>query len=260
MKNKIAIIIAGGLGDNITYAARLPSLLRSEKVEKADFFVLNTHNNVTYMIVDYLELSPYVDKVFIDTNPDGKDYKKIVNWRPDDAPLPYEVEPVHMCYHKDEDVEWAAEILEKYVNPIIIYPYTLGSSQWAKSEKYVRSPKEAWWKELFKEVKERGGTPIVLGGEDERINWQSHDVVPLYTSKDDFTRNIPLIINSNGYIGIASWPWEVSHYCGHVDTCVLWLYNHMWCDRHKSKDVSRLHIFKTLPDREEIYKHLRYLE
>ena len=57
-----------------------------------------------------------------------------------------------------------------------------------------------------------------------RTSYQLEPTVT-YTDKDTFFHCIPLLLNSKGYIGIASWPFMVAHYAGNIDTCVIWLYN-----------------------------------
>ncbi len=259
MVNKIALIISGGLGDSITYAARLQSLLTIEQVDKADFYVVDTYNNVTYMIADFLSLSPFVDEVNLNSIPFRYSYKKVIDWRPDNTPLRYLIEKGYKIPYSEEDKKWADDILKDAVNPIIIYPYTLGGNAWAKAEKYVRSPKEAWWEELFKDIKKCGGTPIVIGGEDEIIFWKTDDVVTAYIERGDFMRNIPLIYNSKGFIGINSWAWQVAHYIGNIDTCVVWLHNHFWIKIHVSDHREKLTIFEKIPDNQEIISKINIL-
>ena len=258
--NKIALIVSGGLGDNLTYAARLQSLLNKENANKADIYLINTYIGVTYMIIEFLERSPIIDKVCLNRLPAlNDDYKRIIDWREDDSPLPYPIYKDYKFSYNDKDIKWSLSILEGISNPIIMYPYTLGGSSWSKSEKYVRSPKEDWWKQLFKDIKKLGGSPIVIGGEEEYIDWNTDDVIPAYTDKDSFFHCIPLILNSKGYIGIASWPFMVAHYAGNIDTCVIWLYNFMWQHRHLTENRDKLNLFFEVPSNEEIINTIKVL-
>lgn len=259
MKDKIALIISSGFGDVVTYMARLQSLLNKEQVKSVDVYVLSTYKGVQYMILDYIELSPIVDKVYYGRMPSGNIYKNTVDWRPDDSPLPYPVDPNYKFPYSNGDIKWALGILEGIHNPIIMYPYTLNGNPWAETEKYVRSPQENWWKQLFKNIKIAGGSPIVIGGEDEYIDWDDNNVISAYTDKDTFLHNMPLILNSKGYIGISSWPYMVAHYAGNIDTVVIMLYNHQWKERHLAKDRSKITTFLEVPTHEEIIKSMEVL-
>lgn len=262
MKDKLAIIVAGGLGDNIIYSARLQSLLNKENCKSADFYLRSSNiwPNVLYMIVEYLEASPLIDNVYIDRVPSVSNHKKIVDWTADNAPVSYPIQPNYKHSFTNSNIKWAMDLLDGVRNPITFYPYTLGSNQHSQHEKYIRSPKELWWLGLFEAVKRAGGTPIVLGGEDERVNWGSVDVIEAYTDKDDFMNNLPLLYNIKGHVGIASWPWQITHYYGKVDTCVIWINNQFWIDRSISEDTSKLHIFQEVPEYEDIINKLSILK
>lgn len=258
MKNKICVICSCGLGDVITYTARLQSLLDTEQVKIADFYVLSAYKGVQYMILDFLELSPIIDKVYYGKMPSSNEYKKVIDWRPDEAPLSYSVDPNYKFPHTNSNIKWALSVLEGVRNPIIIYPYTLASSPWSASEKYVRSPKEDWWRQLFIDITNAGGSPIVIGGEDEYIDWDVDNVISAYTNKDTFLHNVPLILNSKGYIGIASWPYMVSHYAN-MDTCVIMLYNHQWATRHLAEDRTKITTFLKVPPNKDIINSIEVL-
>ena len=110
--NKIALIVSGGLGDNLTYAARLQSLLNKENANKADIYLINTYIGVTYMIIEFLERSPIIDKVYLNRLPAYNDgYKKLVDWREDDSPLPYPIQKDYKFSYNNKDIEWSLNIL-----------------------------------------------------------------------------------------------------------------------------------------------------
>lgn len=259
--NKIAVTVQGGLGDNIIYAARLQSLLTKEGAKSADFYLRasNIWPNVLYMIVEYLESSPLIDNVYINRHP-SSGYKNIIDWTADNAPVPYTIQHKYKHTFTDSNIKWAMDLLDGVRNPITFYPYTLGSNQHSQHEKYIRSPKEDWWLGLMESVKRAGGSPIVIGGEDERVNWGTSDVIEAYSDKDDFMNNLPLLYNVTGHVGIASWPWQITHYYGKVDTCVVWINNQFWIDRSISEDTSKLHIFQEVPEYEDIINKLSILK
>ncbi len=248
-KGKIALIVSGGLGDNITYSAKLPALLKENGVDMVDIYLVNTFNEITYMIVEFLEEISYVNNVNINTYP-RSNYKKVVDWRPDDSSLPYPVDPNFEAPTTHYGEKWADTILHPKNNPIVIQPYTLNGNSSAQSEKYVRSPKEDWWERLFDDIKSAGGTPIVIGGEKEIVEWETDSVVTSYT--DSFMWTISLILKSKGFIGINSWAWQIAHYSNKIDTCVLWLHNYHWVDLHTSDYNDRLTLFKDVPDNDKI--------
>ena len=255
-QDKIALVVSGGFGDNFTYAARLPALLKENDVESCDVFLLNTYHEVTYMIVEYFEEIPYINNVFINIKP-RPGYKKTVDWREDNSPLAYPVDPNFKCPTSEYGDKWADELLKGVVNPIIMYPYTLAGSAHSRGEKYNRSPKEEWWEKLFDDVKKAGGTPIVIGGEKEIIQWKTDSVIPCYT--DSFLWTISLILKCKGYIGVAAWPYMVGHYANNQDICVIMLIHHFWKDRHLAEDRSKWNIFLDVPTNEEIIKTMGVL-
>jgi hypothetical protein len=212
------------------------------------------------MIVELLESSELVDFVYMDSMPRASDYKAVVDWTQDNAPMDYDIEPYWKAPYDHEDCKWATSILEGVSKPITFYPYTLGSNPNNEHEKYVRSPKEDWWLGLFKAVKEAGGQPIVLGGEKERIDWGSTDVIEAYTDNENWRDNIPLLYYIHGHVGIASWPWQLTHYYNVVNTCVIWINNQFWIDRSIAEDTSKLHIFQTVPSYKEIIDSLGVLK
>jgi hypothetical protein len=244
-KDKISLIVSGGFGDNFTYAARLPALLKEHGVEKADIFLLNTYYEVTYMIVEFLEAIHYIDNVYVNVHPRDS-YKAQVDWRPDNAPLPYEVDPNFEVPTSNYGEIWANEKLEGVKNPICFYPYTLGGSAHSVHEKYSRSMKEEWWEAMFKDVIKAGGTPIVIGGDKEIVKWETEGIIPVYT--DSFLWTISLILKCKGYIGLAAWPYMVGHYANNQDICVIMLVHHFWKDRHLAKDRSRWNIWLDVPE------------
>jgi hypothetical protein len=261
--NKVAVICQGGLGDNIIYAARLKSLLNKYQADKADFYLVirNIYPAVLDMIIDFLEAQDTVDSVFYYNNIEGSGYKAVVDWTADNAPREYPIEPKWKAQYDSTKEYWADLILGKAGdNPITFYPYTMGSNPNNEHEKYIRSPKEDWWLGLFEAVKKAGGSPIVLGGPNERIGWNSHNVVEAYSDIDDWMHNIPLLYKIKAHIGIASWPWQLTHYAGEVDTCVIWTNNNFWIDRSVSEDQSKLHIFQTVPTYEEIISKIGVLK
>lgn len=259
MDDKIALITSAGSGDYVTYMARLQSLLCAERVNKADVYVLSTFVNVRYMVLDFIEMSPIVDKVYYGRMPGNTKYKNVIDWRPDNSPLPYPVDPNYNFPHGKVDIEWANGILEGVKNPIIVYPYTLGGNQHSEHEKYVRSPKEDWWCKLFDYIVLHDGTPIVIGGEDEYIEWDNKNVISAYNDKDNFLNCVPLIQNSKGIVSIASWPYMVAHYAGNIDTVVIMLYNHHWKDRHLAEDRSKIITFLEVPEYKDIISSLGVL-
>lgn len=252
--SKVAVIVQGGLGDNIIYAARLRALLTKHQAHQADFY-LNQKNiwpPVLDMIVEFLEAQDNVDNVmYYHGVPQG--YKAVVDWTADFAPMEYPIEPKWKAQWNFKDEHWADLILsEAGENPITFYPYTMGSNPNNEHEKYIRSPKEDWWRRLFKYVKECGGSPIVLGGPNERVDWGSCHVVEAYSETQDWMHNIPLLYRIKAHVGIASWPWQLTHYAGEVDTCVIWTNNNFWIDRSVSEDQSKLHIFEEIPIYDDI--------
>lgn len=249
-KDKIALVVSGGLGDNITYSAKLPALLKENGVEEVDIYLLNTYNEITYMIVEYLEEIPYVNNVYLNSQIRSV-YKNIIDWRSDDSTLSYPVDPNFEAPITAPGENWAKAILNLKSNPVVIHPYTLNGNNKAQSEKYVRSPQEAWWEKLFDDIKSAGGYPIIIGGEKEIIKWENKKgICPVYI--DSFMWIIPLILKSKGFIGINSWAWQIAHYSNKIDTCVLWLHNHHWMDLHTSDNDDRLTLFKTVPTNDKI--------
>jgi hypothetical protein len=243
-QNKISLVVSGGFGDNFTYAARLPALLKEHNVESCDVFLLATWHEVTYMIVEFFEDIPYIDNVFINIQP-REGYKAEVDWREDDAPLPYEVDPNFKCPTSPYGDTWANELLKDVKNPICFYPYTLGGSVHSPGERYKRSMREDWWEQMFKDVIKAGGTPIIVGGDKEKTVWHTEGVIPVYT--DSFLWTTSLILKCKGYIGIAAWPYMVGHYANNQDICVIMLIHHFWKDRHLAKDRSKWNIWLDVP-------------
>jgi hypothetical protein len=251
--SKVAVICQGGLGDSIIYAARLRALLAKHQAHKADFYLIrnNIWPPVLDMIVEFLEAQDNIDNVmYYNGTPQG--YKAVVDWTADNAPMEFPIEPKWKAQWKYNGAAYAKLILEGIEKPITFYPYTMGSNPNNEHEKYIRSPKEDWWLGLFEAVKRAGGQPIVLGGPHERIEWNSSNVIEAYSDTDKFMNNIPLLYSIKAHIGIASWPWQLTHYAGEVDTCVIWTNNNFWIDRSVSEDQSKLHIFQTVPTYEEI--------
>lgn len=243
--DKIALVVSGGFGDNLTYAARLPSLLKEHGVDSCDVFLLNTYHEVTYMIVEFFEEIPYINNVFINIHA-RPGYKATVDWRPDNSPLPYEVDPNFKSPTSDYGDRWADDLLAGVENPIIMYPYTLAGSAHSKHEKYSRSMKEEWWEKMFDDVKKAGGSPIVIGGEKELQQWNSSSVISCYT--DSFLWTISLILKCKGYIGVAAWPYMIGHYANNQDICVIMLIHHFWKDRHLAEDRSKWNIWLDVPE------------
>jgi hypothetical protein len=211
------------------------------------------------MIVEFYEEMPYIDDVFVNMIPNIS-YKKVIDWRPDDAPLPYTVDK---NFKPPNPRERERVVLEKFLtlkNPIVIHPYSLGGTERALREKYMRSPKEDWWLKLFDDIVSAGGTPVVMGGEREKIDWGTDSIVRAYTGNDDFLYNVPLILNSKGFIGIMSWPYLISHYSNKVDTCLIVLCHQFWIQRHLAQDTSKLSIFKEIPDNKDIINSISVLK
>lgn len=260
--NKIAIVAQGGVGDTIIYAARLKALLEKHQAHQADFYLnkRNIYPSVLDMIVEFLEAQDTVDDVmYHNSTPTG--YKAVIDWTADNAPMEYPIEPNWKAQCTNTIGQpWVDHILAEVDNPITFYPYTMGSNPNNEHEKYIRSPKEDWWLGLFEAVKKSGGQPIVLGGPDEKIEWNSPNVIEAYSDTDHWMWNIPLLYKIKAHIGIASWPWQLTHYAGEVDTCVIWTNNNFWIDRSVSEDQSKLHIFQTVPTYEEIINKLEVLK
>jgi hypothetical protein len=243
-QNKLSLVVSGGFGDNFTYAARLPALLKEHGVESADIFLLNTYHEVTYMIVEFFEEIPYIDNVFTNVQP-RPGYKVQVDWREDNSPLPYDVDPNFKVPETAYGISWAEGILKDVKNPICFYPYTLAGSAHSRHEKYSRSMKEDWWEQMFKDVIIAGGTPIIVGGLHEEQKWETEGIIPVYT--DSFMWTISLILRCKGYIGVAAWPYMVGHYANNQDICVIMLIHHFWKDRHLAKDRSKWNIWLDVP-------------
>ena len=262
MKNKIAVVVQGGLGDNIIYDARLQNLLDKEGVKSADFYLRRQMiwPDVLSMIIEFLEASPLIDYVYADQKPDSNLYKKVIDWTGDNSPMEFPIKPNYKAPYSPNNIKWALDILEGVKNPITFYPYTMGSNPHNEHEKYIRSPHEDWWRGLFEWVINTGGTPILLGGPNEKVDWKVDGIVEAYSEKDDFMNNIPLLYNIKGHVGIASWPWQLVHYYGMVDCCVIWTNNNFWIDRSVSEDDSKLYIFETVPEYQEIINKLSILK
>ncbi len=241
---KISLVVSGGFGDNLTYAARLPALLKEHGVEFVDIFLLNTYHEVTYMITEFYEELPYISNVFVNVQP-RPGYKAQVDWREDNAPLPYEVDPNWKIPETNYGTQWADATLRDVRNPISFYPYTLGGSAHSPHEKYARSMREEWWEKMFEDVIKAGGTPIVIGGDKEKIEWETDGIIPVYT--DSFLWTISLLLRCKGHIGIAAWPFMIGHYANNQDICLIHLIHHFWKDRHLAKDKSRYNIWLNVP-------------
>ena len=255
--NKIVIKISCGLGDSITYLARLPELCRKEKVDTVDAHITGGIQNVRSMIVDLYSVSDKIHGITSnDVNPNN--YNKVLNWLPANNPLEYDITIPTITPFGENNNDFANSFLENIKNPIIVNPYTLSGSHEAISRKHLRSGKEEFWSSLIIELEKNKFTPIIIGGMGDIIDWKSYgcDPIVLYREHHHFLDTVALIQKSIATVGTDSWPWEVSYYAG-KPTVSINLVNHNFFDLHVGKNTDNLLICRTAPKIEDIVSFLK---
>lgn len=243
-----AIYIRCGLGDAHTYLARLPALCFEKNIEQVDFYIQGGHKDIPVKIEELLRLSPYVDEVY--TNMRGSlrpraNYKEVLDWRPDDAPLKYEIQHPFITSYKKEDLEEIALFLEDKPYPIVVHPYSTGGNPRGETERILRSAEESWWVNVLNRLKALGTTPILIGADYDYIAWNEAgvEVDELY---GEFLPTIPLILNSSAFIGMGSWCWQVAYYAG-IRTSCLYIHPAQHLKFHLAKQQGNLTVFKEVP-------------
>lgn len=244
-KSKIAVIISCGIGDAHTYMARLPALCYIENINKVDMYIVGGYRDIPVKVKELLSLSNYIDDVYITDSINKSNYSKVLDWRPDDAPLNYGIQiPFETPYKKDhlEDILY---LIEDRFFPIIVQPYSTGGNARGEQEKIIRSASEKWWVNLIDRLKSFGTTPIIVGGDYDEVDWSSYGV-EVDTFYGRFLETIPLILNSNAFIGTNSWCWQVAYYAG-IRTSCLYIYPQQHLRLHLARKMDNLTIFKEIP-------------
>ncbi len=245
---EIAIVINCGIGDAHTYLARLPALCLEKNIKQVDFYIDGGHRDIPDKIEELLNASHYVHTVHTNkssTKAHGLEYKEVLDWRPDDAPLKYGIQyPFFTSYHK-EDLQERTSFLKDIPFPIVVQPYSTGGNARGEAEKILRSAEESWWVNVLSRLKGLGATPIVVGAEYDAVDWAELgvDVDVFY---GEFMPTIPLILHSSAFIGTNSWCWQVAYYAG-IRTSCLYIHPQQHLKLHLAKQNDNLTIFKEKP-------------
>ncbi len=243
-----AILIRCGVGDAHTYLARLPALCFEKDIKQVDFYLEGGHKDIPEKIEELLRLSPYVCEVY--TNMRGSlaprtDYKEILDWRPDNAPLKYEIQHPFITSYREEDLEEITPLIKDKPFPIVVHPYSTGGNPRGEAERIMRSAEESWWVNVLIRLKGLGATPIVVGADYDYITWADYGVeVDMFYG--EFMQTIPLILNSSAFIGMGSWCWQVAYYAG-IRTSCLYIHPAQHLKFHLAKQQDNLTVFKEVP-------------
>ncbi len=245
---EIAIIISCGIGDAHTYLARLPALCLEKNIKQVDFYIEGGHRDIPGKIEELFSISPYVHDVYMNMRSSriqALEYKEVLDWRPDDAPLKYGIQWPFITPYKKEALEEVSLLLEDKPFPIVVHPYSAGGNPRGEAERIMRSAEESWWVNLLSRLKGLGATPIVVGGECDYIIWADLGIKVdmLY---GEFMQTIPLILHSSAFIGTNSWCWQVAYYAG-IRTSCLYIHPQQHLRLHLAKQNDNLTIFKEKP-------------
>lgn len=231
------IVIGGGIGDLITYQARLNSLLKEE--DQAKFFIIGGFPKSVELQKQILDVDPRVSEIQIGSMGSAD---RILDWRPDYAPLGYPIQipfeiPLPAIEREATDNFFEKEKLLD-AKTVIIQPRTTEGNQFGFEA--IRHWEDRKWQELVGLISERGLKIVQVGAKSDRLSLNG--TLDL-TGRTSILQAIALILKANLCIGINSWVWQVACYAGHP-TSVIWLHNHFWIPLHVPEKRMHLSIFE----------------
>ena len=244
------IKISCGIGDLITYLARLPEFRKTENVDHLHLWVAGGFKDTPMHLLAVARMCPQVNSVSL--KPENVD--KNFDWIPDDNPLKY---PMQIPYYtaSSENIELPSG------KHCLIQPVTsLGSFEGFVESRYL--PPEGW-AAICDRVHAYGYKIIQVGAFEER------DYLGKYANKVDtnwcglmtVAETIRLAQKCHMCVATNSWVWEVSAYAQIPTLCLYYTNYDKWCRIHVPKFLPPMHGIPTLriePEKDisKILKHI----
>lgn len=226
------ILIQGGIGDLITYLAKLDSLLKPG--DQAKFCFTGGFETSVELQKEILRCDPRVTE-------QGK-IDKVLDWRPDYAAFGFPFRLPFSVYTSDEAKEFARDFLKHHkLDPsktIVIQPRTTeGNIRGFEPERHW----EDWkWQRLIALLSESGYSVIQVGSVKDAFHLNG---VWNLVGKTSILETIALIQKAGFTIGINSWVWEIAAYALKPTIC-LYFHNHFWIPLHVPENLENLKLFK----------------
>lgn len=226
-----------GIGDAITYAARIENFKKTHQIDNLHIYVTGGWQNTTDLIIEIFQ--PCIKSGLISsisTEEVNVDYKE--DWQPDNNPLIYPMSlPFEFPTYTGDD---CFDALEGKI--CLIHPCTSqGNGEGFTPGRYLNPE---GWGVVCKRMKELGYKVIQIGGLTE-VNYlkevSEHIDINL-CGINTLRESIALLKKCDFCIGSNSWPWEISSYAGRKTIC-LYFSNMHWIYLHALKGYTPGKIF-----------------
>jgi hypothetical protein len=206
------ITISCGIGDAITYLARLDSLLK--RFDMAKFKIVGGYDGIPDMIRELVGRDPRV----ISCDEEVKFCKKL-DWRPSAVPLAYPIRLPHWTPYSKEALGFAKDTLSSSKKSCVVHPITsTGNNRGFEEYRYWEMEK---WVDLIKRLNSRYDV-FQIGSKEDSHDFEGTKNLCGEISIDE---SIALVSNANLFVGTNSWPGLVSAYAL-VSTVYMYFVDH----------------------------------
>ncbi|MCK4260843.1 MAG: hypothetical protein KAX49_17835, partial [Halanaerobiales bacterium] len=223
----------GGLGDLVTYLARLDSLLQKE--DKVKFAIRGGFPKAIEWEREILSADSRVIEITEGTIPEAD---KILDWRSDHAPLGYPIQiPFEVQIPKSASIS-ARKFLENLdlEKTVVIHPRTTeGNIRGFEPERHWDDEK---WIQLVNFLRIKGLSIVRVGSKSDYFPLEG---ITDLVGKTSILETIGIILLAKYCIDVNSFIWEISCYAGHP-TVVLYFHNPFWIPLHVPENIGNLYL------------------
>lgn len=199
------ILISCGIGDVVTYLSRLDSLL--SEGDQVKFTILGGYIPVIEMEKQLLLADPRV--IGVSESMGGGD--RVIDFRPDLAPLAYPIQLPFRAAHLLQAHDFAKQTLSGEQKTCVIQPVTTsGNDRGFEESRYWYLDR---WQELINYLQEKDFRILQIGSSSDYCGFDPiHGPIDDLCGMTSIDEAVALVLKADLFIGTNSWAGEVSAY------------------------------------------------